>query len=245
LFVIQLTLFIGGMVPALVVSSVFGAIAGAIFTYDQNARQKKIRGIIGNHAETLARKRRQLIIRDDYGNVDLAKWKQEIGYFISNIVNKFLAEKDLDTCSKKEREWLSSFIDEVARKTKLDTDGTFDPAIDPFEYEHFCAEILKRHGWEAHATQATGDQGVDVIASKDGLKGAIQCKRYSSPVGNKAVQEVYSGMRFIGGNFSAVVTNAGFTRSAKVLAQSLGVHLLHHDELKSIEERLSNSNRST
>ncbi|WP_200374781.1 restriction endonuclease [Thiocystis violacea] len=116
----------------------------------------------------------------------------------------------------------------------------FDPNIDPVDYEHYCAKVLRGHGWDVRTTQATGDHGVDVIASKNGRKGAIQCKRYSSPVGNKAVQEVCAGMRYIGGSFCAVVSNADYTRSAKQLAQSLGVLLLHHDELRLLEEKILN-----
>ena len=42
-------------------------------------------------------------------------------------------------------------------------------------------------------TNATGDLGLDVIAEKQGLRYGIQCKYYSYPVGNIAVQVAYAG----------------------------------------------------
>ena len=55
------------------------------------------------------------------------------------------------------------------------------------EYEKYCKYILEQRGWEVNITPKSGDQGVDLIASKEYLKVCIQCKRYSKPVGNKAV----------------------------------------------------------
>ena len=68
---------------------------------------------------------------------------------------------------------------------------------DGFEFEHRCAAFLKTKGYrKVSVTPPSGDQGIDVIAYKSGVKYGIQCKYYSAPVGNKAVQEAYSGARF-------------------------------------------------
>jgi HJR/Mrr/RecB family endonuclease len=67
---------------------------------------------------------------------------------------------------------------------------------------------------------------------------AIQCKHYSQPVGNKAVQEVYSGKDFYNTDIAVVVTNNEFTKSAKELASSLDVLLIHHSELKEFDRCL-------
>ena len=58
------------------------------------------------------------------------------------------------------------------------------------QFEEFCADILRGNGYiDVQVTPTTGDHGIDILAKKDGVKYAIQCKRYSKPVGNKAVQE--------------------------------------------------------
>ena len=74
-------------------------------------------------------------------------------------------------------------------------------------------------------TNATGDQGLDVIAEKQGLRFGIQCKYYSHPVGNKAVQEAYAGCGYYDCDVPVVMTNSTFTASARELAEQLGVEL--------------------
>lgn len=69
------------------------------------------------------------------------------------------------------------------------------PNMDTMEghrFEYFCANILRTSGYEnVEVTRGSGDHGVDVIAVKSGIKYAVQCKRFSGGVGNKAVQEIY------------------------------------------------------
>lgn len=77
------------------------------------------------------------------------------------------------------------------------------------------------------ATGGSGDQGVDLLAERDGVSYAIQCKYYSSPVGNSAVQQAHAGCGYYGVAAAAVVTNSTFTRSAMQLASSLGVTFMN------------------
>ena len=50
------------------------------------------------------------------------------------------------------------------------------------------AALLVEAGWEVDITPKTGDQGVDLIASIEDVRVCIQCKNWSNPVRNKAVQ---------------------------------------------------------
>jgi HJR/Mrr/RecB family endonuclease len=96
------------------------------------------------------------------------------------------------------------------------------------EYERAVARYLRRNGyWAVKVTGGSGgDYGVDITARKGLLrKYAVQCKRYSSPVGVRAVQEVVGGMRVYNCNRAMVVTNNTYTRQARVLAEENGVIL--------------------
>ena len=110
--------------------------------------------------------------------------------------------------------------------------------LEPIQFEHYCAEILRANGWDARVTQASGDQGVDVIATRGNVKAVLQCKKYSQPVGNAAVQEIFAGKQHEQAHVAAVVSNATYTPSAKQLAGTTGVHLLHFSELAQLAERL-------
>lgn len=90
--------------------------------------------------------------------------------------------------------------------------------------------------YEANVTKGSGDQGVDVVAKKKDKTIAIQCKKYSQPVGNKAVQEVIAGKDYYGADFAVVVSNASFTPSARKLASKCNVILLDVNQLNLLDD---------
>lgn len=105
--------------------------------------------------------------------------------------------------------------------------------MDGHTFEHFVADLLRKLGYEhVEVTPGSGDQGVDIIARKNGTRYAIQCKRYSKKLGNKPVQEAYAGKAIYGCNIAVVVTNNYFTEGAKEAARSTGVLLWDRHELK-------------
>ena len=110
--------------------------------------------------------------------------------------------------------------------------------VSPIDFEHECADLLNESGWTARVTQASGDQGIDVIATYENVKAVFQVKKYSQPVGNSAVQEIIAGKAFEQAHVAAVVTNSTFTASAKKLANATGVFLLHYSELPDFAEEL-------
>ena len=106
------------------------------------------------------------------------------------------------------------------------------------EFEEFCANILRGNGYtNVEVTKASGDHGIDVLATKDGLKYAIQCKRYSKPVGNKAVQEAYSGKDIYKADVAVVMSNMDFTPQAIEDARKLNVELWNRDKIYSLQKK--------
>lgn len=110
--------------------------------------------------------------------------------------------------------------------------------IDGLEFEHWVSQRLNERNWKSFVTQGSGDQGIDVVATKDGMSIGIQCKRYSGSVGNKAVQEAFSGAKHMGLEKAAVLSNGEFTKSAKELAASTGVLLLSPEDIPSLSDLL-------
>ena len=100
------------------------------------------------------------------------------------------------------------------------------------EFENFVAKLFSRMGYETEVTKATGDQGVDIIVSKNGNKIGIQAKCYSGSVGNSAIQEVVAGKNYYRLDKGIVVTNNFFTESAQQLAQANSVVLWDRNILK-------------
>lgn len=110
---------------------------------------------------------------------------------------------------------------------------------DPIEFEADCAKQLRDTGWDARLTKASGDQGADIIAKKNGVVVVLQCKLYySRSVGNKAVQEACAARQHYRAHRSAVVTNKTYTNHARQLASTTGVLLLHDSDLPNLERLL-------
>lgn len=107
------------------------------------------------------------------------------------------------------------------------------------DFEEFCANLLRKEGFlEVEVTKGSGDYGIDILAEKDGVTYAIQCKCYSTPVGVKAIQEAYAGRDYYDRMVGAVLTNQYFTTPAVEAAKRLKILLWDRGYLeRMMEER--------
>ncbi|MCK4861486.1 MAG: restriction endonuclease [Rhodobacteraceae bacterium] len=156
----------------------------------------------------------------------------------SEAITEFLYSISLDQTAFTLTEAEELVRDHIDTTATIDNEKGFDPSaipIDGHEFERWVAVSLEMFGWQAEVTSASGDQGIDVIASKNGTKVGIQCKLYSSPVGNKAVQEAIAGKRYHGVNYVAVLSNAQFTQSAQDLATMNDVFLLSQHDIPELD----------
>lgn len=98
--------------------------------------------------------------------------------------------------------------------------------LSPDEFERHVAATYAALGYSVSVTRRVGDQGIDVLAERQGERLGIQCKRTTEPVSNSAIQEVYAGKAYYRCTAATVVSLGGFTRSARALATSTAVHLI-------------------
>lgn len=194
-----------------------------------------IEDAVAEHLETLARRRLNLVTRDHYGVLTDGGWDKEIDHFLDNVVGPTLgpeARRQLNGRPRASGHWRRLIEEPVlARARIIDRQLSLTEDLSPQEFERWCERRLAKAGWHTTATGAAGDQGADVLAEKDGVVAVLQCKLYGQPVGNKAVQEAFSAQRHYRADVAAVVTNAAYTPSARALAASTGVLLLHQSDL--------------
>lgn len=128
----------------------------------------------------------------------------------------------------------TSFTDVFLEKAdKVQSELLTIDLMEGHQFEVWCAEALKACGFvEVSITPGSGDQGVDVLAKKDGIKYAIQCKRYTAALGNAPIQEVHSGKDYYRCHVGAVITNQHFTDGAIALAQATGTLLWDREWIK-------------
>lgn len=108
-------------------------------------------------------------------------------------------------------------------------------SMDGHDFEYFCADLLRKNGFiNVEVTQGSGDHGIDILAEKDGVYYAIQCKCYSSNVGNASVQQAHTGKSLYHKDIAVVMTNQYFTQQAKEEAALLGVKLWDRNKLNEL-----------
>ena len=113
------------------------------------------------------------------------------------------------------------------------------------DFEQFCAGLLRNRGFlEVEVTRGSGDFGIDILAEKDGVTYAIQCKRYEGVVGVKAVQEAYAGREYYDRMVGAVLTNQYFTAPAVSAAKKLKILLWDRGYLEEMLEEMGAENAS-
>ena len=116
-------------------------------------------------------------------------------------------------------------------------------AVTGIQFEEIICKILEFNGYvKIEQTKASGDNGIDVLAEKDTISYAIQCKCYSKPVGNKAVQEAFTGNMFYKKLNAVVMTNNIFTKSAIETAEKTNVLLWDRKNLMQMLNQISYDN---
>jgi hypothetical protein len=99
------------------------------------------------------------------------------------------------------------------------------------EFELYLEKVLQNRGYHVSITGASGDLGVDLIASKGQDRIAIQVKRHSGTVSRRAISDAVAGMQHYRCNQAMVITNSRFTPGAITLARSTQCSLIDRNEL--------------
>ena len=109
--------------------------------------------------------------------------------------------------------------------------------MEGYDFEYYCADLLRKDGFlNVEVTKGSGDFGVDILAERDGILYAFQCKCYDKPIGVKAVQEIYAGRDFYDRMVGVVITNQYYTQSAVELAEKLKIILWDRDYIELMEK---------
>ena len=204
------------------------------------------------HYTTLKRNFGRRYRKNDYGAVELderfeefEKFLKSAGFVIStplgnrserndkhdpDFTPNVITMKKVNYEFKKIKRRIAS-EDKAAKKAGFNPDNLPKNGLD---FERWVAKSLNDTGWKTNVTVGSGDQGVDVIAEYQSITVGIQCKLYSGSVGNKAVQEIKSGIEFHQCDYGVVITNGKYTKSAQDLAKSTDILLLKHTEIPNL-----------
>ncbi len=214
----------------------------------------EIREFVKFHFAALITKRNQLVYLGDYGQWIFTAWNKELTYFTNNILIPNLDEKLLEkACWWDGKGWIMYAVDDIILEIAVERDkekvsNRVNLDIQKHsiktgeDFEQYIATLLSNAGFNIKNTPRSGDQGVDLIASKGSYTFVIQCKYFSKPVGNKAVQEIIAGKVYYNCPNGVVVTNNNYTASARKLASNADIILTYDGTIVEILNKMISSN---
>ena|ERR1035437_5679007 len=99
------------------------------------------------------------------------------------------------------------------------TDAIHIDHMTGLEFEKYIANLLRIKGYKNVRLTEKYDQGVDIIATRDGVTWGIQVKRYSGLVKADAIRQVVTALKKYKCDRAMVVTNSTYSKTAQELAR--------------------------
>jgi hypothetical protein len=111
-------------------------------------------------------------------------------------------------------------------------------SLDGYQFERETAEVLKRYEFSPRLTPGSGDGGVDIEVTRNGLKGVVQCKAHISCVGPSVVRDLYGVIHHRRAAFGIIVSRGGFTKGAQDFQRGCDepIYFLDTDALIAMQE---------
>ena len=97
--------------------------------------------------------------------------------------------------------------------------------ISPYEFEDFMAFLFEENGFFVEQTDYSADFGADLIVEKEGIRTAVQIKRYaaSNKVGVNDINQVIGAASYYGTDQAMLITSSSITNPARQLAGEASV----------------------
>ena len=111
--------------------------------------------------------------------------------------------------------------------------------LTPRKFEFTVAETLKDYGYQnVQVTPYISDFGADIIAEQNGIKYAIEVKKYSEDnlVGRPALQKLQGAMIHYDADRCIFVTLSDFTEPARSYADQHNIRLINGNEFSEMYE---------
>lgn len=122
--------------------------------------------------------------------------------------------------------------------------------LDGVQFENLIYKLLVNMGFDVETTKTTGDGGIDLVAynKQPIIKGKyiIQCKRWSSSVGEPILRDLYGAMTHERASKGILITSGTFTQSAIKFVEGKPLELIDRGQLEDLllEYGLVNDNNN-
>jgi HJR/Mrr/RecB family endonuclease len=116
--------------------------------------------------------------------------------------------------------------------------------LEHWEFEKYIGELFVKLGYKIQVIGGSYDEGIDVIAEKDGVKHYIQCKHYSSSVGVEKIRDFYGAITAKYSNEkSFFITTGYFTEESERFAADKNIELINRPKLIRLIRQVENNKK--
>lgn len=111
----------------------------------------------------------------------------------------------------------------------------------PYEFEHYIADLYHLMGYKTVVTSKTNDRGKDIIMWKNGLKYVVEVKLYAKErnIDRPKIQKFHSAMIDSDADGAIFVTTGGFNKNAKLYAEKFHIQIIDGYELIKLIEKVN------
>ena len=109
-------------------------------------------------------------------------------------------------------------------------------------FERELADLYRQQDYQVRFTPKSGDQGIDLILTKDGKTTIVQCKGQKGPASPAVVRELYGSLyAFEGASDATLACTGGFTQGVRDFASGKPITLISAIEMAKMAERVMES----
>ena len=108
--------------------------------------------------------------------------------------------------------------------------------LDGYAFETATAEVLNKHQFNAVVTPGSGDGGIDIQVTRNGLRGVVQCKAHMARCGPHVVRDLYGVINHTRAGFGIIVSLGGFSKGAADFARDKPILFVNLDDLIAMQE---------
>lgn len=109
-------------------------------------------------------------------------------------------------------------------------------SLDGYQFETEVCDCLRRVGFQGRVTGKSGDGGIDIEGTLEGLRTIVQCKAHQVEVSPSVVRDLYGTMHHANAKRGIVVSLTGFTVGAKKFAHGKPILLVSLNDLIRIRQ---------
>jgi len=125
--------------------------------------------------------------------------------------------------------------DKIYKQSQWQTDKELERyllELEHWEFEEYIGKLFSKLGYKNQVIGGSYDEGIDIIAEKDGVKHYIQCKHYRNPVGVEKIRDFYGAITAKYSNEKAFfITTGYFTEESERFALDKNIELIDRPKL--------------